>query len=122
MFIIANSPYPSLRATKWRGNPFIANKVSNQTTRSVQYFGFLVWNSSFFKANEEINIFLQFPWIATLPLVARNDAKSYYHKQNHTFIFNILFFISQSLKVFATIFLEQVRKKARNMSCTVPSE
>jgi hypothetical protein len=54
-----------LRAAKRRGNPFIANEMSNQTTRSVQYFGFLVWNSSFFKANKEINLYLQFPWIAT---------------------------------------------------------
>jgi hypothetical protein len=43
-----------------RGNPFIANKVSNQTTRSVQYFGFLVWNYKFFKGNKEINIFYNF--------------------------------------------------------------
>jgi hypothetical protein len=50
-------------------------KRSNQTTRSVQYFRFLVWNSSFFKANEEINIFYQFPWIVTLTVSARNDGK-----------------------------------------------
>jgi hypothetical protein len=42
-------------------------------------------------------------------LVARNDGKSYYHKQSHIFIFNILFLFS--LKPLGFSEIEGISKK-----------
>jgi hypothetical protein len=62
-------------------------------------------------------------WIATsvASLLPRNDEKSYYHKQNHTFIFNIFFFVSQSLKPLRPSFLNKQERGKELAALVVPS-